>query len=139
MRLVALLTLVLALILPPPALAQTGEVEGREIRAVILDQLDAFQAGDMARAFAHASPSIQAKFGDPANFRRMVETGYPMVWRPDRFEVGALGERGGRPVQTMLFTDAAGRLYEADYEMIRVDGAWRINGVTVRALPGLSS
>lgn len=106
---------------------------------MILDQLDAFRAGDIERAFSHASPSIQTKFGTPADFRRMVETAYPMVWRPERFEVGSLSTGDGRTVQTMVFLDSTGRLYEADYEMIEIDGVWRINGVTVRVLPGLSS
>jgi len=42
-------------------------------------------------------------------------------------------------VQTVMFMDAAGRIYEADYIMVEVDGSWRIDGVLMRRLPGVAS
>ena len=86
-----------------------------------------------------ASPTIQSKFGTPEGFRYMVETGYPMIWRPARYEMLALAETAAGPVQTVLFQDREGRLYEAAYEMQLIDGVWRINGVRLRALPGVGS
>lgn len=135
----SILALALAAALPGAAMGQTSSQDARAIRSVILDQLDAFRSRDMERAFGHASPSIQAIFGDPGTFRRMVESGYPMVWAPDRFEVGALAEEDGELVQTMIFADGNGRLHEAAYHMEMIDGVWRINGVFVRKLPGLGS
>ncbi|MEM6678268.1 MAG: DUF4864 domain-containing protein, partial [Pseudomonadota bacterium] len=68
-----------------------------------------------------------------------VARGYPMIWRPERVEMGAMttGPRG--PQQTVLFEDAEGVLWEVDYMMQDVDGVWRINGVQLRRLPGVSS
>ncbi|MFQ5564865.1 MAG: DUF4864 domain-containing protein [Paracoccaceae bacterium] len=109
------------------------------IQAVIVAQLDALQANDLAGAFAHASPAIQSKFGTPEVFQSMVETGYPMIWRPARYQMLVLAETAAGPVQTVLFQDRQGRLFEAAYEMQLIDGVWRINGVTLRALPGIGS
>ena len=102
------------------------------VRATIQAQLDAFEADDWARAFAYASPAIRGMFGTPERFGQMVRQGYPMVWRPRRAEFGPLRDTQDGLVQTMIYEDAAGRIYYADYFMVEVDGQWRINGVILR-------
>ncbi|MGR3715285.1 MAG: DUF4864 domain-containing protein, partial [Thermohalobaculum sp.] len=97
------------------------------------------QANDPAAAFAHASPTIQSKFGTPEVFRRMVETGYPVIWRPASYQMLALAETAAGPVQAVLFQDREGRFFEAAYQMQLIDGVWRINGVYLHALPGVGS
>ena len=42
--------------------------DAADIAAVIGDQMQAFTARDLDRAFSHASPTIKGLFGDPANF-----------------------------------------------------------------------
>lgn len=133
--LIAVLT-ALALTSAPAAADPTADAA---IERVIADQIAAFQRDDLTAAFAHASPRIQSQFGTPRNFGRMVQRGYPMIYRPARYEWRALAERGGAFVKTVLFEDATGRLFEADYLMARSDGRWRIAGVSLREVPGLSS
>jgi hypothetical protein len=124
---------ILALLLALVPVDTSAQAPGEAVQGVIADQIEAFEKGELERAFAHASPLIQGMFGTAENFGRMVEEGYPMVWRPAEVRFSGLAERGGRLVQTVLITDAAGRLYVADYEMLDLDGTWRINGVTLRA------
>ena len=118
-------------------LAREGPARADEpadsIQAVIVAQLDALQANDLRAAFAHASPMIQSKFGTPEVFGRVVETGYPVIWRPARHEMLALLETATGRIQLVLFEDRAGRFFEAVYDMRRIDGVWRINGVYLRA------
>ncbi len=121
------------------ALPVRAEEPADSIQAVIISQIDALRANDLTAAFAHASPTIQSKFGTPEVFGQMVETGYPVIWLPARYEMLALAETDIGPVQTVLFQDRNGRLFEAAYEMRLIDGAWRINGVYLRALPGVGS
>lgn len=129
------LAIFLAVLMGPPASAQNADIE-----AVIEDQIAAFQRGDLEAAFSHAAPGIQEKFGSPENFGHMVRHGYPMIWRPQRYEHRGLVEpREGFFVKTVLFEDARGMLYEADYMMGLTGGAWRIQGVSLRRLPGVSS
>jgi hypothetical protein len=137
MRLLLVPALVLGLLAGGPAEAR--EADAAAIRGVIEDQIDAFRREDLARAYAHASPGIQGKFRDPATFATMVERGYPMIWRPERYEIGPLEDGPRGPVQTVVFVDGAGEVWEADYAMREVDGRWRIAGVTLRRLPGVSS
>lgn len=121
--------LLLALAAPAPGRA---EEPADSIRGVISAQIEAFLADDFARAFTFASPAIRGIFQTPENFGRMVRNGYPMVWRPSEVRMGPLATRNGRLVQSVILRDAAGALFIADYEMVEVDGAWRINGVWIR-------
>ncbi len=120
LRLIALIAL-----MATPAAGGTGE----DFRAVIQSQLDAFKAGDLPRAFSYASPAIREIFGTPENFGQMVAGGYPMIWRPRVFEFLDIWSAEGRQFQRVRVQGADGAVYHFDYEMIEVDGIWRINGV----------
>lgn len=132
------LALILGLVLVT-ALTARAEESAAAIRAVIADQIDDFQRNDLEGAFAHASPGIQMQFGGPERFGLMVRQGYPMIWRPSGWDWRGLEARPRGWVQTVMFMDAAGRIYEADYIMVEVDGSWRIDGVLMRRLPGVAS
>ena len=116
-----------------------AEEPADSIQAVIIAQIDALQANDLPAAFSHASPMIQSKFGNPESFGEMVRIGYPAIWRPARYEMLALTATPRGPLQTVLLQDRQGRFFEAGYEMQQVDGAWRINGVYMKSLPGIGS
>jgi hypothetical protein len=135
--------LTLMMILLAPAIVNILPAHADEpadtIQSVIAAQIEALQANDLTAAFSHASPTIQSKFGTPEFFGKMVRTGYPAIWRPSRYEMLALADTSGGPVQTVLFQDREGRLFEAAYQMQLIDGIWRINGVLLRTLPGVSS
>lgn len=109
------------------------------IQTVIERQIAAFLRNDLVGAFAFAAPNIQQRFGDPQKFGQMVRSGYPMVWRPERYEMLELVQTPSGPVQVVLFEDAAGALHEAGYLMKLVDGVWRIAGVHVRRRPGVGT
>ena len=133
---VTALVLAAGLAAAQPALA--GE-PADSIEAVISDQIAAFGSEALGRAFSHASPDIQDKFGDPQTFGRMVESGYPMIWRPAGWEWGELRQTGRGWVQTVIVQDAEGRFHAADYLMEEIDGRWRIDGVFLRRMPGVAS
>ncbi|MEO0821398.1 MAG: DUF4864 domain-containing protein [Pseudomonadota bacterium] len=138
-RLIGLVpALLLAIAVALPGQAARAD-DAAAIRGVIADQIAAFQRDDLDAAFAHASPGIQGKFRSPDTFGQMVRYGYPMIWRPSRWEMGETATTEAGPVQTVLFEDAAGALWEADYSMTEVDGVWRISGVTLRKIPGVAS
>ncbi|SDL07405.1 DUF4864 domain-containing protein [Aliiruegeria lutimaris] len=99
------------------------------IETVIRDQLADFTEDDWVGAFEHASPNIRRIFGSAENFGAMVRNGYPMVWRPSEARFGKLSERTGRALQRVIVFDDAGVPHALEYEMIQVDGAWKINGV----------
>lgn len=135
-----MIRLLLALCLAASLAAQpAGADTGREIRAVIAAQIDAFRRDDWEGAFSFAAPSIRSMFRTPDRFAGMVRQGYPMVWRPARVEPGPLEQGPRGPVQLMYIEDARGVLHEAAYEMTLVNGAWRIAGVRIRRAPAHSA
>ncbi len=109
------------------------------IESTIQSQIDAFRKDDFGRAFTFASPSIQGMFGTPENFGAMVRNGYPMVWRPSDVVYGDLREIAGNLWQKVIVQDAQGQTFVLDYQMVQVDGAWRIAGVQILPAPDLSA
>ena len=136
MRLALLALFLTCLTTTLPAYAEDARRAG--IIDVIGAQLDAFRRDDARAAFSHASPTIQAMFGTPENFLRMVEQSYRPVYRPKAVTFLDLTERDGRLAQRVLFTGPDGRQVTALYMMVRQPGGrWRIDGcVLVRPLGG---
>ena len=105
--------------------------QGADIKATINSQIEALRADDFAEAFSFASPNIQALFQTPEIFGRMVSQGYPMVWRPADVRYFELREVAGNFLQQVMVTDAAGVVHILEYQMLELDGGWRINGVQI--------
>ena len=117
--------------------AAAGDAD--EIREVIKDQIAAFRADDGDRAFSHASPGIQQRFGDPANFMEMIRSGYPQVYRPQSYEFQQLEQLSGVTVQEVFFFGEDGSAVVARYYLQRNEaGVWKITGVDLRQAPELS-
>ncbi|WP_298850436.1 DUF4864 domain-containing protein [uncultured Ruegeria sp.] len=110
-------------------LASGAFAQNAEIEANIAAQIQAFKADDFAKAFTFASPNIQQLFQNPDNFGAMVRNGYPMVWRPADVRFLELREIAGALWQKVMITDGNGRFHILDYQMIPLEGGWKINGV----------
>jgi len=112
--------------------AGPGDVAGadaRRVRAVVQAQLDAFAAGDAARAFGYAAPAIRAMFGTPERFMEMVERSYAPVIRPASVAFLIPEVSGDAAIQGVHLTDAAGDVWLAVYRLERQpDRNWRITG-----------
>lgn len=106
---------------------------------VIADQLDAFADRDPARAFSHASPTIQGLFGTPQNFAAMVQRGYPLIWSNDGMQQFTdRVEMGQRLRQIVIVSGPNGMRAAFEYDMIRLNEDWKINGVRPVPLPDVS-
>ena len=130
MRLImCLLAVFLTFALPARADSLSPQDEA-DFRAVITDQITAFQADDVARAYSHAAPMIRQVFPDPDRFMAMVKQGYQPVYRPQSYSFGKAGfSASGRPIQRVTIVGPDGLNYEAIYTMERQpDGTWQING-----------
>ncbi len=110
-------------------LVTSGAAQDAEIEANIAAQIQAFKADDFVTAFTFASPNIQNIFRTPENFGAMVRNGYPMVWRPSEVRFLELREVAGALWQKVMIVDGDGRAHILDYQMIQLEGGWKINGV----------
>ena len=109
------------------------------IRQTIERQITAFQNDDVAGAFTHASPTIQRLFGTAERFGSMVKNGYPMVWRPSDVRFLDLREIAGAQWQKVQIRDQGGAFHLLDYQMINLNGVWRINGVQLLPAPDVGA
>ncbi len=121
----------LSLALAVPAVADAEPTGAPDARAVIQMQLDAFEAEAVDEAYEYAAPNVQRMFPTPGIFGRMVQRGYPMVWDPAQAEFLDARPLGSGLVQRLRFVDRKGQPYIAEYMMMRVEGEWRIAGVSI--------
>jgi hypothetical protein len=100
-------------------------------RAVVSQQIAAFQRGDGAGAYAHASPTIKALFPSVTIFMEMVRAGYPAVYQPQRFSLDpAEWQDDGRLVQPVRIEWSGGQPVIAIYVLAQQpDGSWKVDGV----------
>jgi hypothetical protein len=108
------------------------------VNATIQRQMDAFLADDLEAAFAIASPNIQQIFGTPENFGRMVAQGYPMVRSPLDVQYLEQRQHSDTVMQLVQVTGNDRTTHWFAYEMVVVNGQWRINGVYPVAAPAPS-
>ncbi|MEM9249253.1 MAG: DUF4864 domain-containing protein [Pseudomonadota bacterium] len=123
--LVSCFALVVSLSVPSSASAQSAPED------VIGAQIEAFLADDVSKAFQYAAPGIKRIFRTPENFGRMVQQGYPMVWRPAQVQYGPAETRGAAVLQQVYITDAAGRVFTLEYTMVPAGETWQIAGVAI--------
>lgn len=99
------------------------------IEALISGQFADFQKGDLEAAFDKASPMIRQMFQTPGRFGDMVRGSYPAIWAGEDVTFLGLRNEDGRLLQRLRLRGPDGVLAFFDYEVIRMDGVWRINGV----------
>ena len=105
--------------------AEAGREAG--IKAAIGGQLQAFGRGDTAHAFALGSPTIKDTFGSADQFAAMVAKSTAQLYRPQSFKFLSLARTDGKLIQRVRVQGADGSVVTALYEMVKVDGEWRIN------------
>ena len=109
--------------------ATMSSAQDEDIQATITAQIEAFKMDDFDEAFTYASPNIQGIFGNAENFGTMVRGGYPMVWRPAEVRYLDLRDVAGYLWQRVMITDASGTVHVLDYQMVKLENGWKINGV----------
>ncbi|WP_295809062.1 DUF4864 domain-containing protein [uncultured Nitratireductor sp.] len=133
-----LLTIVLTALAPIFAFA--GDAEIRAAQSSIRNQIEAFLAGDNAKAYSYAAPNIKKLFPTLERFMAMVTRSYQPVYRPRNYAFGKSIEPDASTVmQRVLTTGANGKSYEAVYTLERqADGTYRITGVSLKEADALA-
>ena len=135
-----LIILIILLLLPMTAggedVVKPDAAVQADIISVIEGQNAAFRRDDAVAAFSFASPTIRAQFGDTGTFLAMVAALYRPVYRPRQLEFLDLKSVDGQWVQRVLVMGPQGEFVMTLYQMVRVDGRWRINGCFLVRPPG---
>lgn len=123
------------MLLATASAARAQSIDEAKLRSVITSQLDAMSRGDETAAFAIASPEIQTLFQDAPTFMRTVRQGYPQVFRSRSHRFVKLETIAGKLIQR-VFVDSDSGTVVARYEMVEIDGVWRINGCSFETAEG---
>jgi hypothetical protein len=120
-----------------PSAQAVSEAEAQEFQRIITGQLEAFNADDVAAAYAFAAPSIRLMFPNPEIFMSMVKKGYPPVYRRQAYSFGHIDHAmGGAPTQHVTIVDVKGKVWTALYAMEQQpDGSWKIVGCRLVEAP----
>jgi len=141
--LVAAVLFGIAIVLAVPAFSQQNDVAPATTGAtqtVVRDQLDAFKAGDVDRAYSHAAPNVRAIFPNVERFSAMVKNGYGAIWQSDSFVFGRNTVIGGEIYQEVIINDLQGKQWQAVYTLKQQeDGSWKITGVKMNPYTGAST
>ena len=111
-------------------IAVAEEASEAAIHDVITRQLDAIKKDDASEAFAIASPDIQTIFGTSATFMSMVQRGFPQIFRSVGHRFLNIDRSTGKLKQRVLIESAQSSVV-VQYDMIEIDGHWRINGCVI--------
>jgi hypothetical protein len=109
----------------------------RAARAVIRQQLAAFNRDDYRAAYGYAAPEIQEQFPLPA-FRQMVRRGYPQIAHSRATAFGPARFHGSVVAVPILVTGEDGMIARYIYLLRRVKEEWRVAGVEGSSPPGAS-
>ena len=100
-----------------------------QARVIISDQIEAFGALDIDRAYSHASKSIKTIFPSSKIFGVMVRKSYPMIWNPKSYEFLGASPLSVGILQRVMFVDQEGQLHFFDYALEKDGERWLISGV----------
>ena len=136
-RIPTLIAIIICLLLTPALSDEAAETDAQK---TIQNQIQAFRAGDDARAYSYAAPNIAQFFPTVDSFMAMVKNGYAPVWNPQNFEFGKSKEVGSDQVlQEVEVIAKDGSFWRALYTLVRLpDGSWKINGVQLLKADGAS-
>jgi hypothetical protein len=95
---------------------------------VVRLQLDAFKRGDYRAAYRFAAPEIQAQF-PLAEFRRMVESGYPQIARSRMASFSPAQVHGDQAEVPVKVTGQDGVTVRVLYMLRHDPDGWRVSGV----------
>ena len=119
------------------AAAAFSDADRATVQGVIESQIRAFLRDDAATAYSFASPGIKDMFPRDEDFMRMVQQGYPQVYRPRSYEFGELVEKPGGLEQTVEIVDGDGVYWSALYTLAQQpDGSWKITACFIQKKPG---
>lgn len=100
-----------------------------EVKAVVADQLEAFQREDFPAAYAFAAAGIRQQFRLPV-YERMIRRGYAPLLKHERAEPGVVRDDGAAMAfLPVIVHDRDGKIVRYRYHLLREDGVWRVSGV----------
>ena len=99
-----------------------------DARAVVVQQLHAFESGDLKGAYRLAAPELRNKFS-VADFTGMMEKNYGPVLRHRSVQFGPAARKGDEVGMVVTIVDDENEVWSALFLVAKqTDGQWRTTG-----------
>jgi hypothetical protein len=99
-----------------------------DAKAVVADQLSAFERGDAAGAWKLASPEIQQRFVSASNFIGVVESKYGPIARHRSVDFGPAARKGDEVGMVVTIVAEDNEVWSALFLLKQGDGGWKTTG-----------
>jgi hypothetical protein len=114
---------------PPPA----------EARAVVADQLSAFERDDAADAFRLSAPQVREKFGTPGEFIDAIKANYGPIYRHRSVDFGPAARQGDKIGMVVTLVAEDNEVWSALFVLSKQgDGQWRTSACLLAKAPQAS-
>lgn len=111
---------------PPPA----------EARAVVADQLNAFERDDAASAFRLTAPQVREKFGSPTEFVDAIKANYGPIYRHRSVDFGPAARQGDKIGMVVTIVAEDNEVWSALFVLSKQrDGQWRTSACLLAKAP----
>ena len=111
---------------PPPA----------DARAVVADQLNAFERDDAASAFGLTAPQVREKFGSPGQFIAAIKANYGPIYRHRSVDFGPAARQGDEIGMVVTIVAEDNEVWSALFVLSRQhNGAWRTSACLLAKAP----
>jgi hypothetical protein len=119
--------------------AFADEAPPPEARAVVADQLAAFERGDASIAWRLAAPEVRARFSAASEFADMVKSKYGPIYRHRSVDFGPAARKGDEVGMVVTIVDDDNEVWSAIFLLSKQrDGAWRTSGCMLAKAPETS-
>jgi hypothetical protein len=106
-----------------------NETPPPEARAVLADQLNAFERDDAVSAWRLAAPQVREKFSSATDFIGAVKEKYGPIYRHRSIEFGPAARKGDEIGMVVTIVGEDSEVWSALFVMSKQrDGQWRTSG-----------
>lgn len=115
------------------------EAPPAEARAVVADQIEAFERDDAASAWRLAAPEVREKFASASNFIGAVKEKYGPIYKHRSVDFGPAARTGDQVGIVLTIVDDDNEVWSALFTLSRQsDGGWRTTGCLLAKAPQTS-
>jgi hypothetical protein len=116
--------------------AFADETPPAEARAVVADQLNAFERDDAASAFRLTAPQVREKFSSPIEFIEAIKANYGPIYRHRSVDFGPAARQDDKIGMVVTIVAEDNEVWSALFVLSKQrDGQWRTSACLLAKAP----
>ena len=116
--------------------AFADEAPPAEARAVVADQLNAFERDDAASAYRLTAPQVRERFGSASQFIDAIKANYGPIYRHRSVDFGPAARQGDKIGMVVTIVAEDNEVWSALFVLSKQrDGLWRTSACLLAKAP----